>query len=273
MYYYTAALLDLIHQQRFQYIKVSEENHVLDIMLDRPKKKNALHPIMLQEIAYAIEYASYVKNIWAVTLQANGNVFCAGADLNALQDNAVESTSSVPEPQQKIILNKLFDSLTKPCIAIVEGDVYAGGLLLLTGCTYVIAKPEVRFSLPEVKRGLFPFQVLGVLCQVIPPRKALDWCISGKTYTAKDLIPEGFVTHLSDQPKQAAKEELERLFENSPHAIQKGIEAFKYIQKSPKSDQTETYLYRMLLQILQSKDAQEGLNAFREKRKPQWFGE
>ena len=81
---YTKEQVAIIQTQTFAFLEVATADNVLTITLDRANKKNALHPQMVNEIAYALHYAHFEKSIWMVVIQAKGNVFCAGADLKAM---------------------------------------------------------------------------------------------------------------------------------------------------------------------------------------------
>ena len=159
---YTAEQTTQLPTDGFHFLLTSLEEHVLTITLNRPKKKNALHPAMLNELAFALAYAHYTPAVWVIVLAATGDTFCAGMDLKSLLDGDNQSIT-VPEPSGPVRLGELMAQLHKPCIARVQGPVYAGGFLLVGGSTYVVAAESATFNLPEVKRGLFPFQVLALL--------------------------------------------------------------------------------------------------------------
>jgi len=89
-----------------------------------------------------------------------------------------EFESTIPSAEKEVLLGDLFNQVHKPVIAKIEGDVYAGGFFFLAGSTYVVADTQVKLGLPEVKRGLYPFQVMAALLQVMPKRKVVDWCWS-----------------------------------------------------------------------------------------------
>jgi len=272
MTYFESELLKKLNEQTFQFLIIEETNHTLIITLNRPEKKNALHPQMVNELAFAIEYANQAKDVWAVVLKANGDIFCAGADLKAFQGGTEEIISTIPFPKDKVLINECFNSLIKPCIAQVDKNVLAGGMLLMTGCNYVIAKPTVEFGLPEVKRGLYPFQVMSSLLELIPARKVIDWCITGKNISAQEALNNGLITHISDDTEGTINGILTSLFENSPNAIRLGLTAYKKLKEKDVKAENE-YLLGMLMQTIGSKDAQEGIAAFREKRQPEWKGE
>lgn len=271
---YSAEQTADLHNQRFAFLLVEEQGHVLNLTLNRPEKKNALNQGMVHELAYALAYARHQPGIWAVTLRAAGNVFCAGADLKAFAGGDSGNISTIPAPAGEVLPGELFTRLNKPSIAVVAGDVFAGGFLLLTGCTYVVAATGIRLGLPEVKRGLFPFQVLGGLLEVMPARKAIDWCIRGYDLPVDEARDHGLVTHVvsAGELDAQAGSLLRDVLANSPTAIRLGLEAFDHLRRQD-SIHRQQYLHQMLMRTLQTADAQEGLAAFMEKRAPVWKGE
>lgn len=272
MNHYTKIQTAHIHEETFAFIEVEESDHVLTITLDREKKKNALHPQMVNELAFAMQYAHHESGVWVVVIQAKGNVFCAGADLKAFMGFLGEYESSIPAPSGELLMGELFNKIHKPIVAKVTGDVYAGGFFFLAGSHIVIAQEAVKFGLPEVKRGLYPFQVMAALLRVMPARKVVDWCIRGYNLPVDEAEKYGLVSHVTsaenidDQLNNIIKE----LKQNSPSAIRMGLEAYDHIQPDA---ETHKYLMEMLQKTLASKDGQEGLSAFREKRAPMWTGE
>lgn len=254
----------------FSFINVEEMNNVFKITLNRPDKKNALHPQMINEIAFAMHYAHFNSSVWIVLFEAKGSVFCAGADLKAMSGDIEPNNSSIPLPKYPVIIGDLFRKIHKPTIACVRENVYAGGFLILAGCLFVIADNKLNFSLPEVKRGLFPFQVMASLTKVMPERKVLNWCILGNSITAKEAFDLGLITHLTDGNDFDITVNLlvEEIKLNSPAAIKLGLEAYETISNN---NNNHEYLHSMLNKIIESKQAKEGLEAFNQKRKPNWL--
>lgn len=272
MNHYTSEQLANIHHETFAFIEIREEEHVFTITLDRESKKNAIHPIMVNELAFALQYARDNKDVWVVVFQSKGNVFCAGADLKAFMGDLGEYESSIPVPEGEILIGELFNKVYKPIIARVEGDVYAGGFFFLSGSTYVVALDHIKLGLPEVKRGLYPFQVMASLLQVMPRRKVVDWCIRGYNLPVGKAHEYGLVTHVttvSDIDK-IVDGLISDLKANSPSAIRLGLESLDYITPSAEAHQ---YLSDMLKKTIMTQDAQEGIMAFRMKRTPVWTGE
>lgn len=256
----------------FSLIKVKQEGHVFTITLNRPEKKNAFTPTMIQEIAFALEYAHFQNDIWCVVLEAEGTVFCAGMDLNVFQNPDLDiKNTSLPQPLKEITIGDAFKYLEKPCTAKVVGSVFAGGFLFIGGCTFVVASENAQFGLPEVKRGIFPMQVMATLLKIMPQRKVLEMCILGKNYTATEAKELGIVTHLSTKENihSDTNHLIESILENSPFAIKKGLEALNHLSNIRENEQHE-YLINILQEIRESDDAKEGILAFKEKRKPNW---
>ncbi len=269
---YTKAQVANIHDQTFAYLEVEEAENVLTLTLDRASKKNALHPQLVNEIAYALHHAHFSKHIWVVVIQAKGNVFCAGADLKAMAGIIEPNDSTVPKPNDEVLIGELFNKLYKPTIAKVTGDVYAGGFFFLAGCNIVVAQDNVKFGLPEVKRGIYPFQVMAALLKVMPARKVVDWCIRGYNLPVQQALQYGLVSEVQAvaDMDSAVQKIIAELKENSPSAIRYGLEAYDKIQPSAAEHK---YLHDLLMQTIKTKDGQEGLKAFREKRRAVWTGE
>lgn len=274
MRFYTEGDVKGFDRVEFMYIKTELENYLFRITLNRPEKRNVFTPTMAEEITFALAYAHYNLKVRCVVLDAEGSVFCAGADLNAFHDSGSDKkNATLPAIREEAKLGDAFAQLLKPAIAQVEGPVLAGGFLLICGCTFVVSVSEATFSLPEVKRGLWPMQVMASLLQIIPPRKILEMSITGKIYSANEAFSLGLVTQLANQ--ETIKEEVQKLAEsicsNAPYAIRLGMEAFQALAETPESKR-HSYLKSQLDRLLQSEDAKEGTLAFKEKRKPVWKG-
>ena len=117
-----------IKSYKFDFLELDETDHVFTITLDRPKKKNALHPQMINEIAFAMHYAHFNNSIRVVLFRANGDVFCSGMDLKAMAGDIEKNNSTIPQPNSKILIGELFNKLYKPKICQLNSDVYAGGI-------------------------------------------------------------------------------------------------------------------------------------------------
>jgi enoyl-CoA hydratase/carnithine racemase len=270
--YFTQSDIQKFDEIPLNFIKTNQKDHVFYLTLNRPEKRNAFTPTMVHELAFALEFAQSQQDIWCVVVQAEGTVFCAGMDLNVFQNPELDTKNeNLPKVNHEITIGNAFKNLTKPSIAKVNGAVLAGGFLIICGCTFVVSIEDAQFGLPEVKRGIFPMQVMASLLKIMPQRKALEMCILAKNYTAKEALDLGIVTHLSTTASIESDCEslIENIIEGSPYAIQTGLRTIDELSQIPDNEQ-HLFLVNQLQQIRNSADAQEGINAFKEKRKPVW---
>ncbi len=270
---YTVDQAMKLKEYTFAHLLVEEKDHLLTLTLNRPEKKNALNPVLFRELAYALYYAHHSRDVWAVVIDAKGDIFCAGADLKAFAGEVQTSISTVPEPMHDVVIGDVFNELYKPCIAKVHAPVFAGGFLIICGCTHVIAADTTTYSLPEVKRGLFPFQVMYSMLQIMPPRHVLDFCMRARTITATEALEIGLVSKAvkAEALDTEVQSLVDELFQYSPSGIRLGLQAYDDLKKLSGAD-AHKHMKHMLNEALATEDAAEGLLAFAEKRKPKWKG-
>ena len=146
----------------FQATKVDVSNNILTLTLNRPEKKNALNNVMMNEINYALAYAKQERDVRVVVIAAEGDIFCAGADLRR-----EKSESNVPVLEDANDISLALRHLYKPVICKIQGSVLAGALLMVTNSTHAIAIKEAKFSAQKLSEGyglLWLWQVYLELC-------------------------------------------------------------------------------------------------------------
>lgn len=242
---------------KFHFLKIEEENGIFYLTLNRANKKNALHPQMINEIAFCFNYISKNESIRLVIIKSTGDTFSAGADLKALKNNIEPHHSSIPEPSKKIIIGNLFNSLYKPKLAVVQGNVYAGGCLIVAGCNYVISFDNIIYSLPEVKRGIFPLQVMESLSHIIGLKKTIDWCIRGYKIDTNKAFSWGLVDEIckDDEVEKSINNWICSFSENSQRAIEFGLKIYhEHFQDNSKHEKLEKLFIEMVGQDQFSND-------------------
>ncbi len=272
MQFYNPEMLQSFSSVKFKYIRVRRSGSVFHLTLARAEKRNALNVSMVNEIAFAMAYANDADPIRCIVIDAEGPVFCAGMDLKGFADGSV-GDGDFPAPLQPVLLGEVFSALYKPCIARVEGNVMAGGFLIIAGCHLVLSVSGATYSLPEVRRGIWPMQVMAALRSIIPVRKLIEMCITGGVYTASEAHEMGLVTRIVSDA--GMDEEAHRLAAaisaNAPLAIRKGLEVLGQLNRIP-ADVQHSFLKTQLDMLLETEDAKEGILAFMEKREPVWKG-
>ena len=250
----------------FEATKLNIANNILTITLNRPEKKNALNNVMINELNYALAYAKQERSIRVVVIAAEGDIFCAGADLTR-----AKSESNVPKIENADDISLSLRHLYKPVICKIQGSVLAGALLIVTNATHAIAVKHAKFSAPEIHRGLWPFMVMAGLFRVMPKRAGLDFIMRGQPIDSKEaenwgLINKSVDAKDLDKSVNALAEELANL---APETMQFGLEAYEK-QDSKSFNEALPYLQEQIAKCFESKDAKEGIAAFLEKRKPKW---
>ena len=250
----------------FQATKIKIENNILTITLNRPEKKNALNNVMMNEICYALSYAKQERDIRVVIIGAEGDVFCAGADLRREQ-----SESNVPKIEGSDDISLLIRHLYKPVICQIQGSVHAGALLMVTNCTHAIAVEDAKFSAPEILRGVWPHMVMAGLFRVMPKRAGLDFCMRGQAIDANKAKEWGLINESvpANELESAVNELAKDLANLAPGTMQFGLEAYVN-QDAMDFDDALPYLAKKSAETFAGPDAQEGIAAFLEKREPNW---
>ena len=251
---------------KFSATKINIKNRIMTVTLDRPEKKNALNNVMMNEINYALAYAKQEKAIRVVIFAANGDVFCAGADLSR-----TDSDSNVPKLENSDDISLSLRHLYKPVICKIQGPVLAGALLIVANSTHALAINEATFSAPDIHRGLWPFMVMAGLFRVMPKRAGLDFIMRGKPIDSKKAEEWGLIN------ESVKKEEIDKKVDKlamelaslAPETMKFGLEAYEK-QDSKSFDEALPYLKKQIAKCFEGEDAKEGISAFLEKRKPNW---
>ena len=255
----------------FDAIEWAVSGHIMTLTLNRPKVRNAMNAAMTNELIYCLDYAKQASNIRVVVIAAKGSVFCAGADLNMLSGKQYSTSSTVPGQGDLTDISLKIRDLHKPVIVKAQGAVLAGALLIVCNATHVIAATTARFSAPEIKRGIWPFMVMASLFRVMPKRAGLDFIMRGCDISAEQAVAWGLISEVVSADKLDAKvvalaRELASL---APRSMQAGLAAY-YHQENQSLDEALPDLRKMLSETLDSADAKEGIEAFLQKRLPQW---
>lgn len=241
------------------------------ITINRPDKRNALNQAVLDGIRDGLRRAHADPAIRAVVLTGAGDkAFCAGGDLQPGQGFVFDHAR--PGMDYADLLREAH-AATLPIVARINGACIAGGMGLAAMADFAIAADHASFCLPEVKLGLFPMQVLSLLQGLVPRRTLREWAILGEPVTALEARDAGLVSHVVPQAGLDARVEafVARIAANSPTAIRRGKYAMRAME-AMSFEQAAAYAEGQIALTTLTGDAQEGLAAFNEKRKPVFPG-
>jgi enoyl-CoA hydratase len=252
-----------------QYVQLSQQDGILQIVINRPQARNAVNHACAVELAEAFELLDATPQLCIGVLTGTGAAFSAGMDLKEFAQTGRRPT----------IANKGFAGLNemppaKPLIAAVEGFALAGGFEMVLACDLVVAARNAVLGVPETKRGLVPGSGgLVRLPRRLPYQVAMEMVLTGDPIGAERAHTLGLVNVLCE-PGQALEQALalaRRIADNGPLAVQAAKRIM--VQGMDWSQQEMFAKQAPLIQpILASEDAREGALAFAQKRKPQWKG-
>ena len=242
---------------------------VLHLTINRPERRNAMSPAVLQGLREGIERGSADPEIRAVVITGVGEqAFCAGADLAS--GKSFQFDYSKPYQGMAELL-RVARHATVPLIARVNGACMAGGMGLMAMCDMAVASEKAIFGLPEVKVGVFPAQVLAVLQNLVPRRVLNEMCLCGEPISAQEALAVGLINHVAADVDAKLDWLLARLLNKSPAAVRRGLYTLKTVEAMP-FEQAMAFTESQIGLFALTNDAKEGQLAFREKRAPNWTG-
>jgi enoyl-CoA hydratase len=262
---------------RMAHLETELHGHVLVVTMNRPEAKNALSPEMLVGMADAWDRIDSDPRIRCAVLTGAGDVFCAGADLKAMNNAQADSDASRRFREDAGLAWKALlrhHRLTKPLIAAVEGYAVAGGTEILQATDIRVAGESAVFGVVEVTRGLFPLGGSTVrLRRQIAHTKAMELLLTGDTITAAEAERIGLIGRVvpDGEALDTAVQIGERIASNAPLAVQAVKRSVQETEGLPEEEALKIEL-EIGLPIFGTEDAKEGTRAFKEKREPRYEG-
>jgi enoyl-CoA hydratase/carnithine racemase len=253
-------------------LQVEARGAVTWLTLDRPEKRNALSLGVLEGLHAVLEQLVGDPSVRVVVLAARGPVFCAGHDLGEMVGGSEPSYNELFALCSRVMLQ--LRQLPQPVIARVQGLATAAGCQLVAACDLAVAADSAAFATPGVKIGLFCTTPMVPIVRAIPAKPALEMLFTGKPITAQRAFELGLVNKVvpADQLDAAVAEYVEQLLACSPLTLSLGKSAF-YEQLSLDEETAYMRATDVMTDNALCRDAQEGMRAFLEKRRPQWIGE
>lgn len=251
------------------------DDSILTLTLNRPERRNSLSEEMISALHEAIEAAGADDDVRAVVIAAKGHVFSAGHDLKEM--TAARQHDDRGRAYYKDIMDRCAAMMMaivhcpKPVIARVEGVATAAGCQLVASCDLAVASKGSRFSTPGVHIGLFCSTPMVALSRNVNRKHALEMLLLGEMISAKKAAKIGLVNRVV-KPKKTAKKarELAKVIASKSRAtVKTGKEAF-YRQIEMDLQGAYAHAAAVMVENMLARDAEEGINAFVEKRKPVW---
>jgi enoyl-CoA hydratase/carnithine racemase len=252
-------------------VRIERRRDALWVWIDREERRNAMNSAVLSGIGDALARAKSDPTLRAIVLTGVGEkAFCAGADLS-------EGTKTFGGDEPTTDFGRLARAVRGsgvPLIARVNGACVAGGMGLMALCDLVIAAEHARFGLPEVRVGVFPMQVLVLLRSTMHAKHINELCLTGELIGAVRAAQIGLVNEIAAAGELDSRVEalLDRIRSGAPGAIRRGKQVI-FAMESMAFESAIAFAEAQILAAARSAEAEEGLRAFGEKRKPRWADE
>ena len=243
------------------------------ISLVRPLVHNAMNIKMVRELATALSVFARDPGIRLIHLNADGKHFSSGADLEWMRQGLGQTEAQLKEESMELAgLFRLITEIPKVVVTAVQGKATGGAIGLIAASDLVIAEETAIFTFSEVKLGLVPATIAPYVMHKTGKGRAAGWMLSGRSFSARDARDAGIVHFLCHEGtlEEETAGLIRDLMANGPEAM-KGIKNLFHqfpIHDDPLHIQQKTA--ELIARIRVSPEAQEGMNAFFEKRRPDW---
>ncbi|MFJ7308905.1 enoyl-CoA hydratase/isomerase family protein [Peribacillus frigoritolerans] len=253
-------------------VKVLVENQLAHILLNRPDKLNALSSDLIKELTENLTALEKDPEVKIILLSGEGKSFCTGGDLDQMSnDGGIMDTFKIME--QAIPLTNALINLEKIVVSAVHGYAAGAGFSIALACDFVIADRSAKFASSFTNVGLIPdLGLIKLLSQRLPLPIAKEWIITGKAITSEEALAKGMVNKISENNLiEEAKDFCRTVSKGSPMSNKYA----KYLLNHASHMDWETALmHEKMIQtiLLSTMDHKEGIQAFLEKRVPNFQG-
>ena len=254
------------------YLVVEDRLPAVHITLNRPEQLNALSTGLMRELIAELQRQGERSEVAAIVLKGGGRAFSAGHDLKELVGRTLDEERAVFQTCESLM--EQVQATPQPVIAQVHGIATAAGCQLVATCDLAIAAEEARFATSGIRNGIFCYTPMVAVSRSLGRKRALEMVLTGGFVDARTAAEWGLVNRVvpAERLEAEVQELVEQLGALSPYAIRSGKRAF---YEQVEKEQAEAYdlMTEAISCNALSKDAQEGMSAFIEKRKPTWRGE
>lgn len=245
------------------------------LTLNRPQARNSLSEALIAALSEALAAIAADRSVRAVVLGANGPAFCAGHDLKELTAHRSEPDRGREYFRHVMdICSAMMQAivrLPKPVIAAVGGPASAAGCQLVASCDLAVASPAASFATPGVDIGLFCSTPMVALSRNVAPKHAMEMLLTGEAVSAEEAMRIGLVNRVvpAGREREEAMALARMIASKSALTVKIGKEAF-YRQLEMNLADAYAYASRTMVENMLARDAEEGIGAFIEKRRPKW---
>ncbi len=251
-----------------------DDHGVAQVRLNNPDKHNAFDDEIIGELTEAFVAIVDNSNVRVMVLGSEGKSFSAGADLEWMKRMASYSyDENLRDASALALMLKTLNEIPQPTIARVQGAAFGGAVGLVSCCDMAVAASAASFSLSEVKIGLVPATISPYVIAAIGQRAARRYFVTAERFDAHRALQLGLVNEVVDaeQLDQEIDRLINTLLANGPEAVTGAKQLVFDVAGKPIDQQLIDATCETIAAIRVSEQGQEGLQAFLERRKPQWI--
>jgi methylglutaconyl-CoA hydratase len=173
----------------YETLIVTQDNGIVNVVLNRPEKRNAMNATMISELLYVLKESAHQSRMHALLIQGKGEHFCAGADIRGMQAMATASqTDNLSDAEQLADMLYTLHTFPKPTIVMATGAVMGGGLGLLAAADMAFCTSDAVFGFSEVSLGLAPSTISPYIVKAIGERLARFYFLTGQRFDAQKAL-------------------------------------------------------------------------------------
>jgi enoyl-CoA hydratase/carnithine racemase len=252
------------------HVDTTVNERVALLRLNRPDVRNALSPELMDELAFAAEQSDADPDIRCIVVAGSDEAFASGADIRALRNRSFEDALRHPASA----FWRRFAAVKTPIVAAVSGWALGGGFELALICDLIVASESAQFGTPEIKLGIIPGGGgTQRLARAVGKQRAMELVLTGKRISARDAEAMGLVNQVTPEGEwlETAMELARKIAQGPPIASRLAKQAVLAAEETNLAGglEMERRLYEL---AMATKDRVEGLDAFLEKRKPNFKG-
>jgi enoyl-CoA hydratase/carnithine racemase len=251
-------------------VRVERRAAVVIVTLDRPEKRNALSPEVLEELAAAVDELDRDEHVNCIVIAGSDEVFAAGADIKAMSERTFQDVIE----RSTISFWQRIAACRTPLIAAVSGFALGGGCELALLCDMIVASESAEFGQPEITLGIIPGGGgTQRLARVIGKQRAMELVLTGRRIDAVEAQRFGFVNVVAPRRRwlEQAIELAEVVAKRPPLAVKLAKQAVLAADEMPLAAGL-AYERRLYELAMATEDRLEGMAAFLEKRRAEFKG-
>ena len=246
-----------------------DKRGVVSLTLNRPEKRNALSGKMIDELTNFT--ALLTPDVRAVVFQGAGKLFCAGGDLDWMNNQIkADRLTRISEARKLAMMLKALNEIPVPLIGKLHGAAYGGGIGLACVCDFVISSSNVKFGFTETRLGLIPSTIGPYIVGKMGEAKAREVFMSGKIFNEVEAKKLNIVSEISENLDQSVESHLNPYLKTAPKAVGEAKALLRSLGPRIDEQVIEGTIER-LADIWEGEEASHGIEAFLNKTKPRWI--